>query len=660
MYIKKVHISNFRIFDESGVDIEFNSGINAIIGENNNGKSAIVDAICIALTVLSYKKNIYVKKSDFHIDIDGSIASSFQIDVFLDDVPSNMIKIWDPLNANEGELHIRFTQTTNHVGKEKISYTIWGGSQEENKLDADTMSAIDVHYLPALRNVDAELRPSKEGLLSQLLARASQNTSGQESLIDVLKKANEELANTAPLKEANKVLNENISSIEQDYLAQNIKIGLIEPDFKSIAGSLRLWIRKKWVLVKHGTTEFTLLQNYPNHNKWCKNRNTDLLVNIHSMLNDPDFPDQEKILSLVKNDFEIFQNSLGYNNLLYMSSLLGTSNQSPNIDEDEILLHLLIVEEPEAHLHPQLLRLLHDYFNLQCQKNKNIQVIYTSHSPVLTSQIELDRINILYEKTETSAVWGIRNSSLDERKKKYLKRYLDVTKSQLFFAKGLIFVEGISEALLIPVIARYMGKDLKKYAVEVIDIESTGFENFTGLVDNAEFSSFIKSSIITDDDRCTDSSNSNTYINKDTKIDSAQTAQITSQKINAGTESNRVTKLKKELHNTQVGVFCAVKTLEYELAFGNRTGNIDLILNVIKSVYPTAVENLRAIITQLNTIDEKAAAIWLFVNNHNKSKGLFAQELANKIEERINNTSGTLPFIVPDYIKNAINYVIPG
>jgi putative ATP-dependent endonuclease of OLD family len=65
MYIKKVHISNFRIFDECGVDIEFNSGINAIIGENNNGKSAIVDAIRIALTILSYRKNIYVKKIRF-------------------------------------------------------------------------------------------------------------------------------------------------------------------------------------------------------------------------------------------------------------------------------------------------------------------------------------------------------------------------------------------------------------------------------------------------------------------------------------------------------------------------------------------------------------------------------------------------------------------
>ncbi len=580
--------------------------------------------------------------------------------MFLDDVPPNLIKIWDPLNANKGELHIRFTQTTNHVGKEKISYTIWGGSQEENKLDADTMSAIDVHYLPALRNVDAELRPSKDGLLSQLLERASQNTSGQESLIDVLKKANEELSSTAPLKEANKVLNENISSIEQDYLAQNIKIGLIEPDFKSIAGSLRLWIRKKWILVKHETAEFTLLQSYPNHSKWCKIRNTDLLVNIHSMLNDSAFLDKEKILSLVKNDFEIFQNSLGYNNLLYMSSLLGTSNQSPNIDEDEILLHLLIVEEPEAHLHPQLLRLLHDYFNLQCQKNKNIQVIYTSHSPVLTSQIDLDRINILYEKAETSAVWGIKNSSLDERKKNHLKRYLDVTKSQLFFAKGLIFVEGISEALLIPVIARYMGKDLKKYAVEVIDIESTGFENFTGLVDNTEFSSFIKSSVITDDDRCTDSSNFNTYISKDTKIDSAHTAQIISQKINAGIASDRVTKLKTDLQATQVGVFCAIKTLEYELAFGNGTGNIDIFLEVIESVYPIAGANLRAIITQLNTIDEKAAAIWIFTNSHSKSKGLFAQELASKIEERINNSSGTLSFIVPDYIQNAINHVIPG
>jgi len=47
MYIKKLTIKNFRAFDEDGITLQFNKGVNAIIGENNSGKSAVMDAIRI-------------------------------------------------------------------------------------------------------------------------------------------------------------------------------------------------------------------------------------------------------------------------------------------------------------------------------------------------------------------------------------------------------------------------------------------------------------------------------------------------------------------------------------------------------------------------------------------------------------------------------------
>ena len=45
MYIKKLTIKNFRVFDEDGITLQFNKGVNAIIGENNSGKSAVMDRI---------------------------------------------------------------------------------------------------------------------------------------------------------------------------------------------------------------------------------------------------------------------------------------------------------------------------------------------------------------------------------------------------------------------------------------------------------------------------------------------------------------------------------------------------------------------------------------------------------------------------------------
>ena len=48
MYLKRITIKNFRAFNETGVDVVFNKGVNAIIGENNSGKSALIEAILIA------------------------------------------------------------------------------------------------------------------------------------------------------------------------------------------------------------------------------------------------------------------------------------------------------------------------------------------------------------------------------------------------------------------------------------------------------------------------------------------------------------------------------------------------------------------------------------------------------------------------------------
>lgn len=65
MYLRKISIKNFRVFGEKGVDLVFHKGVNAIIGENNAGKSAVIDAIRIAFTTLTYNKNIYLLSQTF-------------------------------------------------------------------------------------------------------------------------------------------------------------------------------------------------------------------------------------------------------------------------------------------------------------------------------------------------------------------------------------------------------------------------------------------------------------------------------------------------------------------------------------------------------------------------------------------------------------------
>ena len=105
MYLKRLDIKNFRVFDEEGVSLIFNQGVNAIIGENNSGKSSVIDAIRIAYSTVTYKKDIFFSKSDFHVNEDGTTADYAQFDVFLEDVPKRLVEIWNP-QSESGKIFI--------------------------------------------------------------------------------------------------------------------------------------------------------------------------------------------------------------------------------------------------------------------------------------------------------------------------------------------------------------------------------------------------------------------------------------------------------------------------------------------------------------------------------------------------------------------------
>jgi putative ATP-dependent endonuclease of OLD family len=64
------------------------------------------------------------------------------------------------------------------------------------------------------------------------------------------------------------------------------------------------------------------------------------------------------------------------------------------------------------------------------------------------------------------------------KSKKYVERYLDATKSNMLFAKGIIFVEGIAELLLIPCLAECMGLPIETHHVAVVAVDGVTFKHF--------------------------------------------------------------------------------------------------------------------------------------------------------------------------------------
>ena len=128
-----------------------------------------------------------------------------------------------------------------------------------------------------------------------------------------------------------------------------------------------------------------------------------------------------------------------------------------------------MIEEPEAHLHPQLQIKFIKYLQSLSETLPNAQIIVSTHSPVLASSVNINRLIHLTEKADKIIATAMSNKnfgntvSLD-----YINRWLDVTKSTMLFSRGIILVEGIAEALLIPCLAEIVLKSYNKYANESI------------------------------------------------------------------------------------------------------------------------------------------------------------------------------------------------
>ena len=166
------------------------------------------------------------------------------------------------------------------------------------------------------------------------------------------------------------------------------------------------------------------------------------ILDIQKMKNDK-IELADSLKSKIEVNYLIRQNGLGYNNILSMATELGNLKEA-NTDDFVIML----LEEPEAHLHPQLLYLLNDFL----EENKNIQIILTSHSPTLISRFKINKLIVLQKNADKINISNLSKISFGKGEQEIIERYLDVTKSQMFFAKGIIFVAVSYTHLTLPTI----------------------------------------------------------------------------------------------------------------------------------------------------------------------------------------------------------------
>ena len=314
------------------------------------------------------------------------------------------------------------------------------------------------------------------------------------------------------------------------------------------------------------------------------------------------------------NYFNLYQNGLGYNNLIYASTIFGDIIQRKEILKQDY--NLLLIEEPEAHLHPQLESTFFRYLQ-KLDMNNEFQIIVSSHSPTITAKTKLDNVIVMKNINNTIYATSIKDTCLKNEDKIFLKKFLDVTKSQLFFSNGVILVEGITEALLLPIFAKMLGEeyDLEKNGIEVI-VTGISFQRYSGLFNSDDPNKRLnfKCAVLTDDDG-------------DKK----------------GLSDSRLNNLNK-LSKNNFKAFIGRNTFEWELFKNNL--NSDIIPKIFDKVHPRIRNNLKSNGTKFTPE--------ILVKKLKKTKSEFAYELSEFLEKNYKTTD----FIIPEYIKEAIIFVV--
>ena len=378
--------------------------------------------------------------------------------------------------------------------------------------------------------------------------------------------------------------------------------------------------------------------------------------------------------------FMLTQNSLGYNNLIYIASVLSDIKDCH--EDDDVSIYSLLIEEPEAHLHPQLQVNLYNFLE-RADDSPNSQTFITTHSPTLTSKIPLENLILMKgkaynmgecfkERHTENIVKDVakKNGKLTEDQVKYYRnmiaRYFDVTRSQLLFSNGCLFIEGISECQLMETFSQIMRKSLKGHQIEIVDTDGTAFYQFMMLFNSTKDEKRLpmRAAFITDEDQFTDSKN---YSLEMLVANNYEKLAELRKGINEGKANGRVANM-QAMSNKQSGIIVSSgeKTLEYQICKANvKAGKTETqetwLYELIKNDH---ADEIKKVDTYLGTIDgdnltdEQQQNVALLLWKCLPGKAGFAQRLDAFLVEKM-ETKESVKFTVPSYIQDAIKHLVP-
>lgn len=403
MYLREFSIQGFRSC--ASVTVPLQPTLTLLVGENNAGKSNVIEALRLATTPLSGRKTRYFDLEDC---TDGSRSPILLTSRFAGLSRFQRAHLIGALELETGEaVHAtRFRPPDDAALRGRVERLV--GTTCSPDPEPEKREQINHVYLEPLRNAQSELDSASGNRLAKIM-RYLVDEDVRESFVADAQAKMADLEKHPAIVAIRGGIQGHLTGLTDAVREQVVEAGFDPPELRRLARSLRL------------------------------------------KMADKDF-----------DPADLSASGLGYANLLFMATVILELQHAQQSE-----LTLFLVEEPEAHLHPQLQAVLLEFLMEQAEQSVRddadgpagrIQVIATTHSPNLASAVGTNNVVAVRTGSNTDAGTAVVPLSavvLQPNERRKIDQYLDVTRSELLFGRKVILVEGIAEAVLLPVLAKH-------------------------------------------------------------------------------------------------------------------------------------------------------------------------------------------------------------